>query len=718
MQSDLETKIQYIKGVGPKLAEKFHKLGIETTKDLIFHWPRRYEDYATITQIKDLGNGIFSGQFLISNQISDSDVPTIKGRILGIANKLTSRQHMKITEAVVEDGTGTIKLVWFNQPFLKKILPAGSEWIFRGRVDHSPFTNEWVMEAPTRMKKPCIAPVYPTTAGLSSSYIARIIEGLLDSKIPPKDILKDFLPQDVMKKYELLPLKEAIIQIHTPINLEQVETARKRLAFDELFLISLRARLLKEELKREQAPVIKIDDAAIESFIGNLPFELTSDQKKAAQDIIDDLARGRPMNRLLNGDVGSGKTVVAAVAAYAATKAGFKVALMVPTEVLAMQHFETFLKLFSSYDITVGLLTSNIKKITDNQVTSNKQAPNSNNQKIKPGEAQILIGTHALLQRSIELEKAGLIIVDEQHRFGVKQRALLKEKTNGKLKPHFLSMTATPIPRTLHLALFGDLNVSVINEKPQNRKEIKTRFVEPENRMKAYDFIRTHIKAGQQVFVVCPLIEELEDGEQRTACGLFDQDKKSVIKEYKKLSKEIFPEFKAAMLHGKMKSKEKEAVLSDFCHKKYDILVSTSVIEVGIDIPNASVMMIEDAERFGLAQIHQFRGRVGRAEHQSFCLLFSGSQSQNSLVRLRSLENISDGFKLAEIDLEMRGPGDVFGTMQSGQLELKMASISDRILIEQASRAASEIVQEDPHLENYLSIKEKLAEFEASKHME
>ncbi|MEK9156219.1 MAG: ATP-dependent DNA helicase RecG [Patescibacteria group bacterium] len=739
MRDDLGTTIQYLKGVGPKIAAKLEKLGIETISDLIFYWPRKYIDYTAITQIKGLSNGIFNDQFSVFNQVSSFNIQTIKGKVLGVANKVTSRRQTQITEAVVEDGTGTIKLVWFNQPFLKQSLMAGSEWIFRGKVDYNSFTNEWTMEVLARVKEPCIVPIYPTTAGLSSNYIARLVGSLIDQYCPSlstpleinsartltsrppvatsKNILGEFLPQDIITKYELLSLTAAIRQIHQPEDFNQIEAARRRLAFDELFLISLRSRLSKAELKHEQAPVIKFDEDKVRSFVNSLPYELTGDQRKATWQIIKDLNEEKPMNRLLNGDVGSGKTAVAAIASYAVIQSGYRVALMVPTEVLASQHYQTFCGLFSSKNISVGLLTSNSKKTTATQAG--------------PQNANIIIGTHALLQKSVDLSNPGLIIIDEQHRFGVEQRRALlalgqKPKAEGKspkpksfglkpsaeMRPHFLSMTATPIPRTLHLALFGDLDVSVINDKPKNRKEIKTRFVEPYNRTKAYDFIRRQISAGRQAFVVCPLIEESE--EENT--DLFGLDKKSVVKESERLQKEIFPEFKVAMLHGKMKPKEKDSILSDFATKKFDILVSTSVIEVGIDIPNATVMMIEDAERFGLAQIHQFRGRVGRGEYQSFCFLFSSTRSVKSIERLDSLEKISDGFKLAEIDLLTRGPGDVLGKLQSGRVELKMASFSDKITIEQAGTAAQSVIHDG--IEKHHRLRERLAEFESSKHFE
>jgi ATP-dependent DNA helicase RecG len=544
----------------------------------------------------------------------------------------------------------------------------------------------------------------------------------------------------------LVTLNEAIDNLHFPKSLDHLGKARKRIAFDELFLISLRAKIGCQEIEKASAPAININEKLIKEYVSSLPFSLTNDQRKAAWQIVKDLDQGTPMNRLLNGDVGSGKTVVAAIAAYAVIKSGYRVVLMAPTEVLASQHYQTFCGLFSNLDISVGLLTSSIKKLVVNpksEILNPKQIQNMENSKFpnNPVKADIVIGTHALLQKSINLENVGLIIVDEQHRFGVRQRALLKDKTDNKIKPHFLSMTATPIPRTLHLSLFGDLDISIISEKPKNRKEIKTRFVEPENRSKAYEFIRNQIKNGRQAFVICPLIEDVDDSSlmsssdlirgssnnnsrfqiksgMTTQGELFDQDRKSVMKEYEKLRKEVFPEYKVAMLHGKMKPKEKDEILGQFAAGKSDVLVSTSVIEVGINVPNATVMMIEDAERFGLAQIHQFRGRVGRAEHQSFCFLFSNTKNPKAFQRLKSLEAVSDGFRLAEIDLENRGPGEIFGILQSGQLELKMASFSDRILIEEAAEAADEILKLSRDLSKFPQLAKKLAEFEMNKHME
>jgi len=785
---ELGSKIQYLSGVGPKMAAKLNKLGIVTVSDLIFYYPRAYKDFTKIQRISEI------------RSLNYGETISIRGKIIGIANKKTSRRHITVTEAVVEDESGSIKIVWFNQPFLTKILTVGREIILNGKFEYNFFSKEVVMESPERTLKPCIVPVYSETAGITSKYISRLVSSIkeqissIDEWLPehllhhPEFITRynsqefkalkdcsclssgsqgDGIPKpirqaqgvseiesqvrddsdgfrDDKRGYDLLPIQTALLNIHFPQNSEMIDAARRRIAFDELLMIALRANLSKEELKKESAPKIEISDDQISRFTKSFPYELTGDQKKAAGQILKDLAKPVPMNRLLNGDVGSGKTVVAAIAAYGAIKAGFRVAVMCPTEILAQQHFKTFCGLFNDHNISVGVYTANFKdnfqfKISNLKSISNSQIINKKQKESDILNSNIIIGTHALIQKDVELENLGLVVIDEQHRFGVKQRqALLELRTDEKLKPHFLSMTATPIPRTLHLALFGDLDLSVIREKPKDRKEIKTRFVESKNREKAYDFIRAHIEAGRQAFIICPLIEDKEisndeflisnqiSSSKSQVQNLFEQDRKSVKAEYEKLQK-IFPDFKIEMLHGKMPAtarsrteggRGKEEIMAEFSEGKIDILVSTSVVEVGIDVPNATVMMVEDAERFGLAQIHQFRGRVGRGEHQSFCFLFSSTMSSVALERMKSLEMTSDGFRLAEIDLEQRGPGAVFGTEQSGMLDLKMANFSDRNLIEEASSAAKEIIEADPDLKNHPALKEKIKNLMENRHLE
>ena len=730
---NLLTKVESLSGVGPKSSLKLKKLGIETVSDLIFYYPRNYTDFTKIAKIGELAN--FKSQVTRYKQISNSNdqIPnkvTIKGKIIGIHNKRTSRRKFTVTEAIVEDETGNIKVVWFNQPFLTKMLTVGREVILNGKIEYNFYSKEVVLESPERTLKPVILPVYGETAGVSSKYIAKLVLSI--QKAVPG--IEEFLPEEIIEKYKLPGIHEALLNIHQPKSGDALDLARRRIAFDELFLISLRANLSKLELKREVAPEIKQKKEAITEFVKGLPYELTGDQNKAAEQILADIEKPVPMNRLLNGDVGSGKTVVAAIAALSAVENGFSVAVMAPTSILAAQHYETFCDLFKDHpEITIGLYTRERQEI-DLRIKNKElsSAAGNHDSKFIIHNSNILIGTHALIQKSVDIGNLGLVVVDEQHRFGVKQRGALlgwqsavgsqqstqkaagsKQQTADRMRPHFLSMTATPIPRTLHLALFGDLDLSIIKEKPKNRKEIKTRFVESKNRDKAYQFIGAHIKSGRQAFIICPLIEEKADGES----GIIGDERKTVKREYEKLQK-IFPEFKVGMLHGKMKAKEKDEIMSEFVKNKINLLVSTSVVEVGVDIPNATIMMIEDAERFGLAQLHQFRGRVGRALHQSFCFLFSSTMSLKAINRLKALESTSDGFKLAEIDLEMRGPGAVFGTEQSGVLDLKMANFSDTMLIEEASSAAKEISESDPELEGHLPLKEKIRDYLLNKHME
>ncbi|MFA7244060.1 MAG: ATP-dependent DNA helicase RecG [Patescibacteria group bacterium] len=698
MEINLNTEIKYLKGVGPKVAPKLNKLGIYTAQDLIYHYPRRYKDYTQVTKISNLTNNLE----LKTNNF------TIRARVVGIANKRTRRRGFTVTEAVVEDNSGSLKVVWFNQPYLAKMLKAGSEVILNGKVSYDSFSHSLVMESPNRANRPKIVPVYPETAGVSSYFIARLISNINPPAGGQISKLEEYLPQPILDKYDLLGIRSALKNIHEPEDSQALSKARRRIAFDELFLIAIRSQLIKEEIATESAPKIETADPELKKFADALPFELTTDQKKAVWQIAKDLALKKPMNRLLNGDVGSGKTAVAAFAAYIAAKAGFRTALMAPTEILAKQHFETLNKLLEKSDVSVGLLTSSTRKAN---VAGEL-------------ERQVIVGTHSLVQGKVEIKNLGLVIVDEQHRFGVNQRAELTKSREG-LRPHFLSMTATPIPRSLHLALFGDLDLSIIKSMPKGRKPIKTRFVEETNRLKAYDFIRRQIQSGRQAFVICPLIEESEAQTRET---LFDEDRKSVMAEYNRLSKQIFPDLKIGMLHGRMPAsprrgrrglakggKSKDEIMAEFKACKLDILVSTSVVEVGVDIPNATIMMIEDAERFGLAQLHQFRGRVGRGEHQSFCFVFSSTQNPRAIERLKSFENILDGFKLAEQDLKNRGAGDMFGTIQSGYNELRMASYSDIELIDEAAEGAKIVTN---NIEKYPAVMEKIDEFLTHKHLE
>ena len=509
--------------------------------------------------------------------------------------------------------------------------------------------------------------------------------------------LGDYLPDEIIGKENLISENEAIRKIHFPAKTIDIEIAKKRLGFDELFLIGLKMLLIKKELAQENGLLMKIDEGLLKKFVRDLPFKLTNAQRRSAWEIICDLGRNIPMNRLLEGDVGSGKTVVAAMAVLIVSKNHCQSVWLAPTEILANQHYKNVSKLLRKFDVRVGLLTS-ANKLADIE------------------KDDLIIGTHAILQKDVSFPSLGLIIIDEQHRFGVKQRAHLRQTANSSQQtaviPHLLSMTATPIPRTLALSLYGDLDISIIDEMPAGRQKIITRVVNPQNRDKSYDFIRAQVKSGRQVFVICPLIEPKD----RLKVNLFDMDRKSAVQEYEKLSKTVFPDLKIALLHGRMKSKEKDATMKKFHDGKLDILVSTAVVEVGINVVNATVMMIEGADRFGLAQLHQFRGRVGRGKHQSYCFLFAESWSDDTKKRLDAMTTSNNGFELAEKDLQIRGPGELIGIRQSGLPDLKMASLSDIIMVKKARKAAEKIVAEG--IENYPSLVEKLEEFETERHLE
>ncbi len=698
---DLKRSIQFLTGVGPKMAEKLERLGIKNIRDLIFYWPRTWADFSKPQNIASLRIG---------------DEAIIKAKILSITQNRTRRRWMSIIEAILADDSGParhasqqgvaggeIKVIWFNQSFLVNLLKPGDEWLVAGKVAWD-FKNRAKIFNPTQIEKdPIILPVYPETEGLTSKFLRKIIKPVLATN----DIVDDYLPPRIIESEKLIDLANAIKQIHFPSSSTSLEKAKERLGFDELFLIALRFLSIKKELAQNTAPQMQIDEKLLRDFTSKLPYKLTDAQRKSAWEIIKDLAKETPMNRLLEGDVGSGKTVVAAMAALLSSANQYQTVWLAPTEILANQHYQTAKKLFDDNDMKIGLVTSSKKEFNN---TTIEQYNN----------CDLLIGTHALIQENIDIPNLGLIIIDEQHRFGVKQRAYLRNKTvptskvgtKSGLIPHLLSMTATPIPRTLALALYGDLDISIIDEMPVGRQKIETRVVESANRQEAYDLIHTEIKKGRQAFVICPLIEASE----KTKINLFDADRKSATQEFEKLSKNIFPDLKIGLMHGKLKSKEKDEVMRKFKDKKIDILVSTAVVEVGIDIPNATVVMIESAERFGLAQLHQFRGRVGRGEHQSYCFLFSDSNSDNTRERLNAMSRSNNGFELAQIDLELRGPGEMVGLRQSGLADLRMANLSDTIMVTKARKAAEKIIGDG--LEKYPQLLSKLAEFESARHLE
>lgn len=661
---NLKTPIRELYMVGPIYARRLKKLEIETVGDLLYHFPFRYIDYSLISPIK---------------LIQPGETVTIKGKIISIRNEYTSRGK-KIQKGIVADSTGSIEVVWFNQPFLVKTLKIGETINLSGKVDFwgrkiALISPEYEIRNST-IHTGRLVPVYHETYGISSKWLRSRIAPLIKSIIPQ---IEEFLPSEILRKYNLPELSNALVQIHFPKDIKSAEISRNRFAFEELFLIQLAA--FQRKAKWQQKKVTKkffINQEKILEFIKNLPFELTSAQKRELRTILKDLASNKPMNRLLQGDVGSGKTVVAAAAIFVAFLNNVQSALMAPTEILAYQHFQTLNQLLTPLGVKITLLTGTSKKIE--------------------GDFDLIVGTHALIYKRAKFKNLGLVVIDEQHRFGVEQRGKLIEQGGT---PHVLTMTATPIPRTIALTLYGDLDLSVLDEMPAGRQKVKTWVVPPQKREAAYRWIEKQIReTNSQAFIICPLIEESKYETLQTV--------RAVTSEFERLTKEVFPNLKLGLLHGRLKSKEKNKVLEDFKNRKLDILVSTPVVEVGIDIPTATIMMIEGAERFGLAQLHQLRGRVGRSNQPSFCLLFSEHHNEKSLKRLKALERINIGMELAELDLKIRGPGEIYGIRQHGFLELKVADFSDLSLIKKTKRAAKEIL---PKLKNYPLLQEKLKEY-------
>lgn len=689
----LSSHISSLNRVGKTTGLRLKKLGLETVQDLIFYFPWRYDNF---------------GQTMAISDLSENSTANIIGQIDLINNRRSFHRKIYVTEALVKDETETIKIIWFNQAFITKTLRVGDMVSLAGKVTLR--DGQLVLLSPTYEKisyseqdlihTQGLTPIYSTTANLTQKQLRSLIK----QNISLAKNIVDWIPENIRQKLKLINLESALYQIHFPKNETELRAAKQRLGFAELFLRQLQAQITKKELKAKIAPPLIFQEKTTRDFVATLPFKITDDQKKAAWEILQDLQKNTPMSRLLEGDVGSGKTLVAIMALLNTAKNNQQGILMAPTEILAEQHFQTISRMLKNENITIGLITNTHKKISFESEEKNKlKTPEIINR------SQILIGTHALIQKNLEFPKLSLIIIDEQHRFGVEQRQKLLLSKNQ--TPHFLSMTATPIPRSLALAIYGDLDVSILKEKPQNRQPIITEIIADQNRPATYKFIAQEIKKGRQAFVICPLIDPSDK------LGV-----KSVKEEHQKLDKEIFPELSVGLLHGKMKGTEKEKIMRDFLDNKIQILVSTSVIEVGIDVPNASIMIIEGAERFGLAQLHQFRGRVGRDNHQSYCFLFSGQEgeapNQKSLDRLEALVKYNDGFLLAKEDLKLRGAGEVYGTIQSGYPEIKIASLFDYELIKQAQDEAEILLNQDPTLKDHLLIKEKLGNFNRRVHLE
>jgi len=704
---NLTTPIEDIPRIGPVYQRKLKRLGIKTVQDLFFHFPRRYEDFSNLIPI---------------SKVKINEICTVYGKIIGIESKKTWKKKMFLTEAVIEDQTGAIKAIWFNQPYLTKTLRKGDYVFLSGKTTIS--KNGVYLSNPIYEKGDLssnlthtgrLIPVYPETAGLSSRWIRYILKPLLTNL---ENQIRETLPEEIIKEYNLMPIKKALWEIHFPSSVELSQKAQHRFSFEELFYIQLFVLRERNRLNKEKSASLPIKLETIQNLVKSLSFKLTDAQKKSAWQILKDLEKPKPMNRLLEGDVGSGKTVVAAIAVLNTVKQGYQAAFMAPTEILSKQHFQEIAKLLQDFKVNIGLLTGKqdqfrSKKLKNQVIEISRKKLL---EKTASNEIDILVGTHALIQDKVKFGKLGLVILDEQHRFGVEQRAKLCRSQN--IVPHLLSMTATPIPRTLALTIYGDLDLSLIDELPKGRKKIITQIIKPEERNKTYDFIRKEVKKKRQVFVICPRIEKNNDNEHLSEAQMSWAKVKAVEEEYEKLSKKIFPDLNIGMLHGKITTKEKEKIMKDFKNKKTDVLVSTSVIEVGIDIPNATVMMIEGAERFGLAQLHQFRGRVGRADYQSYCLLFTDSHTKKTHQRLRALINSENGFALAEKDLEIRGPGDFKGARQWGIPDLMMNSLKDISLVEKTRESAKEILIQDPQLKNFPQLRAKLDQFRQRIHLE
>jgi len=709
----LDAALSDLTGVGPALKKKLERLGLATIRDLLFYYPSRYDDFSLIIKIDQLQIGVPA---------------TIQGRLEMIATRRARGRKLNITEAIISDNSDSIRVTWFNQPFLSKNLKVGDLLSISG--EPSFFLNALQFSNPscekikeTTLHTGRLVPVYPTTEGLTQKqlrWVAKMASGRAKQ-------LADWLPTEAIKQYNLISLSEAITQIHFPDNLAKLARAQTRLKFDELFILQLKNQYLRRQWQQFSAPMIKFEKEATQKFVGALPFKLTQDQRRTAWEILADLKQSRPMNRLLEGEVGSGKTLVAAIAILNAALNGYQSVIMAPTEILAQQHFQTFGQLFKDWGLEIALLTG-ASKISgggtddtgDGRGTKAKAGVTGGAvagtvakaagaaqvlQNLASGKIKIAIGTHALLSEKVKFHNLALVIVDEQHRFGVNQRGQIPqqwlENSPANTYPHFLSMTATPIPRSLALTVFGDLDVSIIAELPAGRQKIITKIVTPEKREAAYDFVRAQIKAGRQAFVVCPLIDPSDK-----------LGSKSVTAEYKKLTTEVFPDLKIAQLHGKIKSSDKVKILADFAVNKIQILVSTTVIEVGIDFPNATLMLVEGGERFGLAQLYQLRGRIGRGTAQSYCLVFADETADKSTERLNALVKAKNGFELAEKDLALRGPGEVFGQKQSGFLaELKIAKITDQELNQEARQAAQNFIEKDPSLARHPDLRVKIQDF-------
>jgi len=686
IRPSLGDSVQYLKGVGPQRAAALRRLGIETVDELLRHYPLRHEDRRQVIPVHELVHGV-----------KQATCVTVRGK-----GDTERRRGLQITRVPVSDGYARAYLTWFNQPYMAERFKPGDRLFVYGKVNR--FLGTVSIESPEYevitgddvLQTGRIVPVYPLTEGVSQSQLRRVIYGALQKYL---SLVEDPLPESLRAKFRLLPLGTALQNIHFPSSPEDIERARRRLVFEELFL--LQCALLRRKSGIQDKSVgfpMTLTNADKRRFLESLPFELTNAQRRVCREVLEDMSLPRPMNRLLHGDVGSGKTVIAALTLFNAVRNGFQAAVMAPTEILAEQHARVFADLLRPLGISVEYLAGSLKGKERAAV----------HHRLASGEAQVVTGTHALIQEDVAFAKLGMVVIDEQHRFGVLQRASLVLKgtsPEGKAgRPHTLVMTATPIPRTLALTVYGDLDVSVLDELPPGRQVITTRWLKEKQREKAYEFVRQEVRKGRQAYVVCPLVEESEKlGEIEAAVQMAER-----------LQKEVFPDLVVGLVHGRMGAAEREAVMQRFLNGEIHILTATTVIEVGIDVANVSVILIEDAHRFGLAQLHQLRGRVGRSAHKSYCLLLGRATTEEGRARLEALVATNDGFRIAEEDLRLRGPGELYGTKQHGLPDLRIADlVRDVNILQVARREAESLLQTDPDLRSpsHQRLREKLATF-------
>lgn len=659
----LDAPVTTLKGVGNRIAQTLERLGIFTLRDMLYYFPRRYVDYSKLKPINRLWYG---------------EEVTVIGSIENVQTRSIKGGKLQIIEALLGDGSGKIRLTWFNQPWIVQRLQRNPHISVSGKIEQYLgrlviYNPEWEPLTQQQLHTNRIVPVYPLTAKITQTWLRRQMNSAVSFWAPR---LKDPLPDDFRSDANLMDLSNAVSQTHWPDSIDLLQAARHRLAFDEIFYLQLGVLSQKRQWENREAKIYSHSDEWLRIQINRLPYQLTNAQKKAIQEIRTDLQSGSPMNRLLQGDVGSGKTIVAALTISMIVKQGSQAAIMAPTSILAAQHYQSLSQtLIHEGNLSPGEIRLLIGSTSESEKQEIRQA-------LYSGEIKVIVGTHSLIEDPVEFADLQLAVIDEQHRFGVEQRAILRSKGTN---PHLLVMTATPIPRSLALTVYGDLDLSVMDEMPPGRQEIDTYVLTPDEHERVYALIRKQIKLGRQVFIIYPLVEESESTEAKAA-----------VEEREYLQNEIFPDLKIGLLHGRLKPDEKDYVMAAFRDKEYDILVSTSVVEVGVDVPNATVMVIEGANRFGLAQLHQFRGRVGRGTEKSYCILIPDSADAVENERLSAMLQTNDGFKLAEIDLEQRGPGDFLGTRQSGFADLRMASLTDVHLIEKARQFAQKIFQSDP----------------------